>query len=327
MAYFLKRNKVLKNALGFILAVFMTVVSGSVSQAEDRRSLKLNQGTVGLLASQPELIDDAIQIANAVDHTDGLRVLPIVGRGGLQSLNDLLFLRGVDAAMLSSDSLAYVKKNQLYTIEADRISYLAKLANENIIILTRTEFANLESLDGKRIATGNVNSDEFVAADLIFDDFGLTYERIPLSGSNAVAALKDGRIDAAILAGGASYQILAAIKSKSGLHILPISLGKGLTEAYSPAIISSSDLPNLIPEGTVVETVAAALVLAVFDWPNRSERFYKLRKFNAALFKNYLASLSKEQKTNFSATVPGWKPYPTEKDVIGSNPQSSTTIQ
>ena len=77
-----------------------------------------------------------------------------------------------------------------------------------------------------------------------------------------------------------------------------------------------------------METVAAALILAVFDWPDRSERFYKLKKFNKALLSTYLATRNAEQSTNFSAAVPGWRQYLTAKDLMGTTktPQQSLTI-
>lgn len=304
----------LKNAVGLFWCILVFAAMTLGVQAAESRSLKLNQGAVGLLASQPELIDDALLIADALDHNQGLRILPVVGRGGLQSINDLLFLRGVDVAMIASDSLAYVKKHKLYSTEADKISYLAKLANVNVIILARKDFANLESLAGKRVATGPVDSDEFVAADLIFGNFDVAFDRVSTSGKKAITQLEEGRLDAAIFAGADNYPMLASIKNSAEFHILQISVAEDLADAFSPAILSAADLPNLIPEGEVVETVASALVLAVFDWPNRSERFYKLNKFNTALFENYLNMLSEGQRTNFLAAVPGWKPYLTAKE-------------
>ena len=141
-------NWVLKNAFVVFVAVCLAVALSTAVRSEDLRSEKLNQSTVGLLASEPGLAGNVLEIANAMDHTDGLRVLPIIGRGSLQSINDLLFLRGVDVALLSSDSLAFVKKNNLYKEETGKIAYLAKLANLNVIVLARKEIAGIENLAG-----------------------------------------------------------------------------------------------------------------------------------------------------------------------------------
>jgi uncharacterized protein len=309
-ALYLKRGKVLRNAVHFFVAAWLGVALGNVALAADNRAQTLNQKTIGLVASHAEQLESAVDIANAVDHTDGLRVLPILGRGGLQSINDLLFLRGVDVAMLSSDSLAFAKKNSLYSDETDKISYLAKIGNDRLVVLARPEFTTLQSLTGKRVAVGPTDSNEFVAADLVLGSFKLDFERVALHGRPAVDALMNGRVDAAIFSGDARDPDLAEIKKGSGLHVLPISLNDNLSETYSPAILSNADLPNLIPTGTVVETVASALVLAVFDWPQQSERYSKLEKFNDALFKNYFANLDNDNAINFLASVPGWKSYP-----------------
>jgi uncharacterized protein len=301
----------LKNVFGLVVAVCLGLAFSGTSRAEDARALKLNQDSIGLLTSQVALLPSALQISKAIDHTDGLRILPIVGRGGLQTINDLLFLRPVDIAMLSSDALAFVRKNGLYTDEELKISYLAKIGNANVIILARPEFTTLQSLSGKRVAVGSSETSGFIAADLIFGDIGLRYESVGMTGSSALAGMKNGTIDAAVFAGAESYPDLAEIDATSGFHIVPISVNGKLAQTYSPAILASTDFPNLISSDKVVETVASALVLAVYDWRNRSERFYKLRKFKTALFANYSKTTNQEHATNFSATVPGWKLYDT----------------
>ena len=90
--------EVLKNAFVVFVVAWLAFAFGSEARSEDNRGLKLNQSVVGLLASEPSLAENVLEIANAVDHTDGLWVLPIIGRGSLQSINDLLFLRGIDVA-------------------------------------------------------------------------------------------------------------------------------------------------------------------------------------------------------------------------------------
>ncbi len=181
------------------------------------RCLKLNQSIVGLLAGEPGLAGNVLEIANAMDHADGMRVLPIIGRGSLQSINDLLFLRGVDVALLSSNSLAFVKQNKLYKDETGKLAYLAKLANMNVIILARKEIGVIEDLPGMRIATGSANSVEFIAAELVFGALGTNYERVPTTGKNSLAPLLDGRIDAAVFTGSDACTPLNSIRAKSGL--------------------------------------------------------------------------------------------------------------
>jgi TRAP-type uncharacterized transport system substrate-binding protein len=277
--------------------------------AADKRNATLNANAIGLLASQPSAMQDGIAIADAVSHVESLRVLPIVGNGSLQSLNDLLFLEGVDVAILSSDSLGYARKHALYSDEDRKLSYLVKLANSSIVILVRGEATSLKDLSGRKVATGPATSDSFIAADLVFGDQQITVERLALQGTAAINALRDGTVDAAVLVTGESSAALAAIEQESGLRILPVSVSEKLADVYAPSILDASQYPNLMKQGSAIETVAAAVILAVFDWPKTSKNAGKLRKFDKALLDHYLSGLTADKVTNFSAAVPGWKPF------------------
>lgn len=303
----------------FILAACLAAASLSGAVAADKRNTTLNANAVGLLASQPSAMQDGIAISAAVAHVDSLRVLPIVGNGSLQSLNDLLFLKGIDVAIVSSDSLGYARKHALYTDEDGKLAYLAKLANSSVVILARGEVAAVKDLAGRKVATGTANSDSFIAADLIFGDQQVAIERVALQGAAAIRALREGSIDAAVLVTAESQAALAAIEPGSGLRILPVSASETLAEVYSPSILDAAQYPGLLPQGSAVETVAAAIVLAVFDWPRASKNAEKLRRFDKALFDQYLSGLSADKVTNFSAAVPGWKAF-------GASSQSSVLM-
>jgi len=41
---------------------------------------------------------------------DGVRVLPVLGVGGLQNVNDVLFLKNMDMAVVDEDNLRLLKK-------------------------------------------------------------------------------------------------------------------------------------------------------------------------------------------------------------------------
>lgn len=301
------------------MALGLSAAHVAHATAADKRNVTLNANAVGLLASQPSAMQEGIAISGAVTHVESLRVLPIAGNGSLQSLNDLLFLHGVDVAILSSDSLGYARKHKLYSDEDTKLAYLAKLANSSVVILTRTDTASLRDLAGRKVATGPATSDSFLAADLIFGDQQINVDRLALHGSAAVKALRDGTVDAAVLVTAESNTTLASIKLDNGLKVLPVSVSAALAEVYAPSIIDAAQYPGLVSEGAVIETVASAVILAVFDWPKNSKNADKLRKFDKALFEYYLSGLSADRVTNFSAAVPGWKPF-------GATNQSSQSL-
>src|SRR5436189_2996261 len=72
---------------------------------------KMNAWTVGLAGGLLEgaPIRLAAEIARVVDDESNMHVLPIVTRGATENLNSLLYLRGVDMAIINSDALEEYK--------------------------------------------------------------------------------------------------------------------------------------------------------------------------------------------------------------------------
>jgi hypothetical protein len=95
----------------------------SVILAERQIRERLNAGTVGLAGGLLEgaPIHFATDIARVVNDGGVIHVLPIVTRGPTENVNDLLYLKGVDAAIINSDSLEEYK-SQVPQIQ-QRITY------------------------------------------------------------------------------------------------------------------------------------------------------------------------------------------------------------
>src|SRR6188768_3620119 len=72
---------------------------------------KMNAWTVGLAGGLLEgaPIRLAAEIARVVDDGPNMHILPIVTRGATENLNSLLYLRGVDTAIINSDALEEYK--------------------------------------------------------------------------------------------------------------------------------------------------------------------------------------------------------------------------
>ena len=88
-----------------LLALAPTDVPAQTSKNE------MNAWTVGLAGGQLEgaPIRLAAEMARVVDDGPNLHVLPIITRGATENLNSLLYLRGVDAAIINSDALEEYK--------------------------------------------------------------------------------------------------------------------------------------------------------------------------------------------------------------------------
>src|SRR5579872_2914234 len=65
------------------------------------------------------------EIASLTDDGATRRAVPVLGRGGVQNIADLLAGRGIDMAFLQLDALDYARSQKLFPDLETRISYIA----------------------------------------------------------------------------------------------------------------------------------------------------------------------------------------------------------
>src|SRR6266446_7874055 len=120
----------------------------SATQATEKE--KMNAWTVGLAGGLLEgaPLRLAAEMARVVDDGPNLHVLPIVTRGAAENLNSLLYLRGIDLAIINSDALEEYRIG-LPTIR-EHIDYLLKLFPSELHIFVRPEIKTLQDLAGKK---------------------------------------------------------------------------------------------------------------------------------------------------------------------------------
>ena len=112
---------------------------------------KLNAWTVGLAGGLLEgaPIRFATDIARVVDDHDNLHVLPIVTRGPAENVEALLFLKGVDVAIINADALEQFRS--LVPNIQNRITYILSLFPSELHIFARPEIKSVEDLKGKKV--------------------------------------------------------------------------------------------------------------------------------------------------------------------------------
>ena len=97
---------------------------------------RANAGTIGVISGGADgtYIRIAADLANVLDG-DTLRILPIIGRGSLQNLQDIMFLRGVDIGIVQLDARQGLTPSYLQASAQQRLRYLARLYNEELHVL------------------------------------------------------------------------------------------------------------------------------------------------------------------------------------------------
>ena len=112
---------------------------------------KVNAWTVGLAAGLIEgaPLRLASEMARVVDDGANLHVLPIVTRGPTENVNSLLYLRGVDLAIINSDSLEEYRI-QLPEIRK-HVAFILNLFPSELHVFVRPEITSLQDLAGKKV--------------------------------------------------------------------------------------------------------------------------------------------------------------------------------
>jgi TRAP-type uncharacterized transport system substrate-binding protein len=287
------------------------------SESEANRKERINSNTIGLAAGRIEgaPLRFAAELARVLDDGDQMRVLPIVTRGIFDNIFDLLYLRGVDAAIVYGDVLEHFKKNPEISGISRRINYLASLFPAELHIMARPEIKSLADLNGKAV---NFNTEGTAAAysgPIILERLGIKVDAKFIPHSVAIGEMKKSDKFAAVVF-VSSKPLAPFVKGNwpPGFHFLPVNYVDAL-EYYLPAYLESGDYPALIPKGQKIATVAVPAVLAVYDWAPDTDRYRRMVRFVDYLFARLPQLQTKPgfhaawKDVNLAAAVPGWKRF------------------
>jgi uncharacterized protein len=273
----------------------------------------VNGGVVGVISGgvTGTYVRIAADLANALDDGYQMRVLPIIGKGSVRNIEDLLLLRGIDVAIVQSDVLDFYKRAELVPNIEATIRYIAKLYNEEVHVLAKSEYGTIDDLAGKRVNFGTEGSGTFMTASIIFDDLGIDVDVASDPEPVALEKLRSGEIDAMVFVGGKPVAFIEEVDRSEQLHLLAIPPER-IKAAYLPSELTPDAYPNLIDAGEPVETVAVTAVLAAYNWPADHPRREKLNRFIESFSANFSRLLEppyhpKWQEIDLSAEVPGWR--------------------
>ncbi|HUR43883.1 MAG TPA: TAXI family TRAP transporter solute-binding subunit [Aestuariivirga sp.] len=285
-----------------------------------------NVPTVGVLAATPDEFALLLRLARAIDHENGMRILPMQGKGPVQTLTDLVSLKGIDAALVSSDTLAFMERNGLLEGFGSKISFILRLSTLDVHVIARSGIETLADLDGKTVAIGPASSDSYVAGQLLLEAAGASVRTIEANGATALRAVTEGKADAAILVGRKPLSEIKALQASSELHLLDVAAPEGLQEIYAPSLVTHEDYPQLIGAEHAVETVSAALVIAVFNWQRGSPQYDKVRSFTDGLFSALQPGGASDASLNLAASVPGWARHRAVEEALKSHEKKLQTV-
>jgi len=327
--------------LALFLSTFLVGLAASApidAQPAPRRNAadtqaieKLNAWTVGLAGGLLEgaPIRFATEIARIADDGDNLHVLPIVTRGPAENVEALLYLRGVDVAIINADALDEFKT--LVPNINQRITYILSLFPSELHIFVRPEITSLDDLTGKKVNFNTPGTAAAYSGPLMFERLKLNVAKTFIPHQVALEQMKTGQGDMAAVVFVTSKPVDAFSRGKfpAGFRFLSVPVED--VGNYLPTSLTSSDYPDLIPQGSTIQTIAVPTVLAAFNWPKQSDRYKRVARLTDHLF----SRLEKLQAPGFhpkwkdvdlGSSVPGLVRFPAAQDWLNRSQPTGVAV-
>jgi uncharacterized protein len=305
--------------------VIIWVVCVATAGAQDTTALRgrTSSDTVGILSMGEDSISiRIIRDLAAVLDSEKLRILPVVGNGSLQNIANLVTLREIDIGIVQSDVLAYIQRGQLFPDEPffpgveESIRYIIKLYTEEVHVLASRDIARLTDLAGKKVNFDVRGSGTSITASLLFDKLHVKVDPVFLDPPLALEKVRSGELAALVLVTGKPARLFFDVNQEDGVHFLPVPLTPELLNIYQPARLGIENYPLLIGSGEAgwgqsIDTVAVSVMLAVYNWAPKTDRYRKLSRFVDAFFRRLPAFQGpprhpKWKEVDLAAPVPGW---------------------
>jgi uncharacterized protein len=326
MAVLQLRYSSLPAVIAFSLPILLShSVSAQQAEAVNRGVVEIE--TSGSAGMSVRMVED---LANLIDDGATRRVLPVVGKGALQMLVDLKYLRGIDMAILPLDVLEYAKAQRLYPGIESSLTYITKLHNEEFHLLTRPEIKDIADLKERKVNVDLRGSGTSITAARLFDMLKIPVAVTHDTQEVALDKLRRGEIAAVAFVAGKPAPVFASLRREQGIHFLAVPVDAVIASSYIPTRLSRADYPELIPEETPVETIAVGNVLAVTELRQLRERSRNVANFVDIFFTEFQSLLTpghhpKWNEVNLATELPGWRRYAPADQWLRRNMQIAKT--
>jgi TRAP-type uncharacterized transport system substrate-binding protein len=287
---------------------------------------RINEGTVTVITA-PVGGATAIfgsDMARVLDDDATVRVLPVIGKGPVRNVIDILYLKSIDMGAVAADVPEFYKLQYKIPDITSRLRYITKLYHNELHIIAPTSIKSIFDLEGKRIvAQTDVG---LYSARVIFSRLNIkaTFD-YRTDDARALQKIADGEADAYITSTGKVFGLARNLKNENRmLHLVSVPYDARLADMYLPTTLSSEDYPNLLSPGETIETLATSVLLVSFNWPENSERYNRVARFVDVFFSKIGEFLKpprhpKWKEASIQASVPGWQRFKAAEDWLGQH--------
>ena len=287
------------------------------THAEARETV--NRGRVGIVTgpstqTSARAIGD---IALAVE-SDGLRLITMTGKGSGQNVTDLLYLGGVDAAVVQMDYLQYAKQYAYPDLE-ERLRILTPLFDQEVHVLVKHGIYDFGQLADKKVNFGVRGSGAELTSEIIFRQLDVDVERTFYGDHEALELVKSGDIAAAVFVSGKPMPLLEGVALSDGLRLLAVP-EVDYKGSYIASSFDRNDYSWLIDRDEI-ETIAVRTAIAAYNWKPGTTRFDGVQQLAERLFENVdeLRSVGRHPKLRDldpRADFGGWPRLPLVDDYL-----------
>lgn len=290
-----------------------------------KKQMSENRYTAGFVTGPPDSTEFAMvqEIATVLasgqetgPHGEvALRVLPMVGTGGVRNIMDLLTLGGADMAIAPVVLVDRLRDARTFGDISHKLVYITLLHTEEFHLLVRSDIKSLADLAGKTVSLGEEDSAADVLGREAFDALGVKINAANLSLDTALDQMKRGQISAALVLSGKPVKPLLALNSgPDNIRLLSMPYSQALQRDFLPSTLDHADYPDLIAGDQAVGTIAIQSALFAYNWPARSPRAELLETFTRSFFSRFSEFLAddhspKWREVNLAARLPGWERF------------------
>jgi TRAP-type uncharacterized transport system substrate-binding protein len=281
------------------------------------RNEQPNLNAVGVISGSPNSDDTYLQmaydLAEVLNDGDNLRILPIAGIGGPRNIRDVRYVKGIDIGLTQTSILNnFRRSNESLGQNENKIVYIAKLFNEEVHLVARTNITSINQLKGRKVNLDAKGSGTSYSMRDIFKALNIEVEEVSMSQTEALEKVRSGEIAATALIAGKPVRSMSRLGRADGLHFVTIPFSQPLIADYLPTSLTHDDYPDLVAASQQIETIAVGAVLISYNWPKTAvDRYQRIEKFVEALFSKIDEFKKpprhpKWREVNLAATLPGW---------------------
>jgi len=290
---------------------------------------RINEGTVTVITAPAGGATSVFgsDMARVLDDDASVRVVPVLGKGPVRNVVDILHLKSIDMGAVAADVPEFYKLQYKIPDIASQLRYIAKLYHNEIHVIAKSSIKSLADLNGKKVvAQTDVG---LYSAKVIFSRLNIKANfDFQMDDGTAIQKIVDGEADAYVVSTGKVFPLARAIKNENrALHLVSVPYDRRLQDLYLPTTLSGDEYPNLLAPGETIDTVATSVLLVSFNWPENTERYNRVARFVDAFFSKFDEFQKpprhpKWKEANISLTIPGWQRFKAADDWLARNRQS-----